>query len=311
MTISPPQWIAVRPAPSGLGSLSGDFEVAPQVGDNDATEIAATASGQTEPPAGPLKLIHGDCVKVMQALGQFDCVFADPPDNLGLKYSNYCDRLPDHEYLDVLKSWVAECVRHAPIVWLSFNARWTAQLGAYVTEFLSRQPQWTYRACVQVFTFGQHSQSWLGNNHRPLWCIHERDARFFPDEIRVPSWRQRNGDKRADPRGRVPGDVFDMQYPLDPLSGDVFDFPRVTGNSKHRCDWHPTQLNPELIERVIKFSCKKGGHVLDPFAGTGTTLKVCARTKHDCTTIDMDKTYCEKIAADVGLNQISPECWSV
>jgi hypothetical protein len=28
----------------------------------------------------------------------------------------------------------------------------------------------------------------------------------------VPSWRQRNGDKRAAAGGRVPGDVFDMQY---------------------------------------------------------------------------------------------------
>ena len=311
MTLSPPQRIAVPTAPSKRSLLSEDNVAAPRAGGSDAMEVASPTSNQVKPRADSLKLIHGDCVKVMQALGQFDCVFADPPDNLGLKYANYCDRLPDHEYLDVLKSWFAECVRHAPIVWLSFNAKWTAQFGACVTDFLSLRPEWTYRPCVQVFTFGQHSQSWLGNNHRPLWCVHKRDSRFFPDEIRVPSWRQRNGDKRADSRGRVPGSVFDMQYPLNSSSGDVFDFPRVTGNSKQRCDWHPTQLHSELVERVIKLSCKKGGHVLDPFAGTGTTLKVCARTGHECTTIEMDQTYCEKIAADVGLNQVNPRCWAV
>ncbi|HEX3599854.1 MAG TPA: DNA methyltransferase [Lacipirellulaceae bacterium] len=324
MTRSPSQTIAAQTAPSEPSLLSDSFVAATLVADNGAMEVASPAACQAEPPqpepdattatataTGSLKLIHGDCLTVMQSLGQFDCIFADPPDNLGLKYSTYCDRLPVPEYLDVLKSWFAECVRHAPIVWFSFNAKWTAQFGACVVDFLSREPQWEYRPCVQVFTFGQHSQRWLGNNHRPLWCINQRDAVFFPDEIRVSSWRQRNGDDRADPRGRVPGSVFDMQYPAEPSPGDVFDFPRVPGNSKQRCDWHPTQLHQELVERAIKLSCKTDGRVLDPFAGTGTTLRVCARIGRDCTTIEMDQNYCEKIAADVGLNQVSPKCWSV
>ena len=51
----------------------------------------------------------------------------------------------------------------------------------------------------------------MGNNHRPLWrLMHKNTAVLYPDQIRVPSWRQENGDKRADPRGRVPGDVFDF-----------------------------------------------------------------------------------------------------
>lgn len=253
------------------------------------------------------KLIHGDCLTVMRALGNFDCVFADPPDNLGLSYGECDDNLPEADYLELLEAWLLESVMHAPIVWFSFYHRYTAPFGSFVWNFLNRNKGWKHRSCVQVFTFGQHSHTWLGNNHRPLWCIYQEDAQFFPDEIRVPSWRQRNGDKRADPRGRVPGDVFDMQYPSP---GDVFDFPRVTGNSKHRCDWHPTQLHPELVERVVKFSCKKTGRVLDPFAGSGTTMKVCERIDRDCTAIDMDRTYCEQIAADLNLNPVSLECWA-
>ena len=88
------------------------------------------------------------------------------------------------------------------------------------------------KPCVQTFTFGQHNHHDLGNNHRPLLRLRWHDAPLYPDAIRVPSWRQENGDKRADPRGRVPGDVFD--------------FTRVTGNSKQRRHLapHPTQRGP-------------------------------------------------------------------
>ena len=119
------------------------------------------------------------------------------------------------------------------------------------------------KPCVQTFTFGQHNHHDLGNNHRPLLRLRWRNAPLYPDAIRVPSWRQENGDKRADPRGRVPGDVFD--------------FTRVTGNSKQRRTWHPTQLNEGLVERCLKLTTPTGGTVLDPFGGTGTTLRVCKR----------------------------------
>jgi DNA modification methylase len=145
----------------------------------------------------------------------------------------------------------------------------------------------TVKPCVQTFTFGQHRHEDLGNNHRPLWRFQWPDAPLFPDSIRVPSWRQENGDKRADPRGRVPGDVFD--------------FPRVTGNSKQRRRWHPTQLNECLVERCLRLTTPPNGTVLDPFGGTGTTLRVCKNLQLQCTLIEIDALYCAKIAEEHGL----------
>jgi DNA modification methylase len=143
------------------------------------------------------------------------------------------------------------------------------------------------KPCVQVFTFGQHNHHDLGNNHRPLLRLRWKDAPLFPDAVRIPSWRQENGDKRADPRGRVPGDVFD--------------FTRVTGNSKQRRPWHPTQLNEGLVERCIKLTTPPGDPVLDPFGGTGTTLRVCETLGNPCTLIELDALYCAKIAEENGL----------
>ena len=156
------------------------------------------------------------------------------------------------------------------------------------------------KSCVQTFTFGQHSHHDLGNNHRPLLRLRWHEAPLFPDAIRVPSWRQENGDKRADPRGRVPGDVFD--------------FTRVTGNSKQRRAWHPTQLNEGLVERCIKLTTPEGGTVLDPFGGTGTTLRVCKRIQRPCTLIELDSDYCAKIAEEHGMvrsDYIHRKIWEV
>ena len=85
---------------------------------------------------------------------------------------------------------------------------------------------------------------------------------------------------------------------------DVFDFPRVTGNSKQRRPWHPTQLNEGLVERCLKLTTPPGGTVLDPFGGTGTTLRVCKRINLPCTLIEVDRDYCQQIAKENDLQPV-------
>jgi site-specific DNA-methyltransferase (adenine-specific) len=244
------------------------------------------------------KWIQGDCLRVLPVLSPATTLFADPPDNIGLGYNEFDDRRADQDYVD----WLEQCVRmfadHADIVWLSFNAKWTFALGRIFESFLVDHPDWEGKPCVQAFTFGQHNHRDLGNNHRPLWRLKHRDAPLYPDQIRVPSWRQANGDKRADPRGRVPGDVFD--------------FTRVVGNSKQRRTWHPTQLNEGLVERCLLLSTLPGQRVIDPFGGTGTTLRVCHRLGRPCTLIEVDGSYCAKVAEENGLEaqaNSNPPLW--
>lgn len=80
----------------------------------------------------------------------------------------------------------------------------------------------------------------------------------------------------------------------------MFDFPRVTGNSKQRHDWHPTQLHEDLVRRCLLLSTRPDDRVLDPFAGTGTALRVCREIGRPCTLIELDRTYCDLIAKDAG-----------
>jgi hypothetical protein len=280
------------------------------------------------------KLYQGDCLERLSQLDRVKCIFADPPDNIGLGYDTYSDKKADADYEQLLFKWIAAFVEKADIVWLSFNAKWTATVGAIVRSMIGDHNPFEleFKPCVQVFTFGQHNKNDLGNNHRPLWRLMRKSATLYPDAIKVPSWRQRNGDKRAAAGGRVPGDVFDFQYPGQAVAagatvkagdavvgeagpiqyhaGDVFDFPRVTGNSAQRCDWHPTQLHEELVERCIKLSTTEGDTVVDPFGGTGTTLRVCMKLDRPCSIIELDEGYCRQIAKLNGLKVCrSPGTW--
>lgn len=233
-----------------------------------------------------MRLINAKFQDALPLIDPVTMIFADPPDNIGLGYGECDDDMSTSEYWSLLEDILWLSADRCDVLWISFNARHLPIMGKLAGDFT--RSGWTLKPCVQIFTFGQHNQSDLGNNYRPLWRFtHDGCVTLYPDAVRVPSWRQLHGDKRADPRGRVPGDTFD--------------FPRVTGNSKQRRKYHPTQLHEGLYERCIRLCCAPGDSVCDLFAGTGTLARACKNTGNPCTMIEMDRFYCEKIAEEHGL----------
>jgi DNA modification methylase len=214
-------------------------------------------------------------------------VFADPPDAINLKYNGFKDKFSDAEYEQLLMGVLLDGSSFADVIWLSVNSRHTSLLG-YVTHIFLSNTDWDFKPCVQTFTFGQHNHNDLGNNHRLLYRYTKPGVELYPDAVRVPSWRQLNGDKRADPRGRVPGDVFD--------------FPRVTGNSKQRRAFSPTQLHEGLYERCIKLCCASGDTVVDLFAGSGTLGRVGPRCGVNAIMVEVSRETCDNILKD------QPDC---
>lgn len=236
------------------------------------------------------RLICGDLCKTLetlrkQAVPTAAMAFADPPDNVGLKYDSYVDNIDEGLYVAFLTDVFIGLTCRADINWMSFNPKWTLPLAASIVN--RGIDGWEFKPCVQTFTFGQHNRRDLGVGHRPLWRLRHKSAPLYPNAVKVESWRQQHGDKRAAPGGRVPCDVFD--------------FPRVTGNSKQRRPWHPTQLHEGLVERCVLLSTKPGDTVIDAFSGTGTTLRVCKRLGRNTISIEMDPGYCQKIAEEHGL----------
>jgi DNA modification methylase len=59
------------------------------------------------------------------------------------------------------------------------------------------------------------------------------------------------------------------------------------------CEHHPATFSPTMISDFIKFFTKKGGIVLDPFLGIGSTLVACDRTERIGYGIELNKKYKE------------------
>ncbi len=58
---------------------------------------------------------------------------------------------------------------------------------------------------------------------------------------------------------------------------DTWYFPRVCGTFKERRGFHGCQMPEQLLGRIIKACSNEGDLVLDPFAGSGTTLAVAKK----------------------------------
>jgi site-specific DNA-methyltransferase (adenine-specific) len=60
---------------------------------------------------------------------------------------------------------------------------------------------------------------------------------------------------------------------------------------------HPTAKPVELIARLIRNSTRHGELVLDPFAGSGSTLLACEQLRRRCAAVELDPRYAGVIRA--------------
>jgi DNA modification methylase len=72
--------------------------------------------------------------------------------------------------------------------------------------------------------------------------------------------------------------------------GDVWQIAKPRAN-----DLHPTMKPVELVERAISNSSRRGDVVLDPFAGSGTTLIAAERTGRSARLVELDPRYVDVI----------------
>jgi DNA modification methylase len=70
--------------------------------------------------------------------------------------------------------------------------------------------------------------------------------------------------------------------------GDVWFFDKPVKN-----DLHPTMKPVALVERAVRNSSKSRDIVLDPFAGSGSTLIACAKAGRQARLVELDPRYCD------------------
>jgi DNA modification methylase len=253
-----------------------------------------------------LDQVHrGDCLDLLARLPteSVHLAFADPPFNIGYEYDTYDDRRTSDDYLAWSKRWMGEVIRVLRpdgTFWLAIGDEYAAELKVMATRELGL----TCRSwVVWYYTFGVNCKYKFSRSHAHLFHFVKdpKEFTFNVDAIRVPSARELvYADKRANSAGRLPDDTWILR-PQDlpegfEADGDTWYFPRVCGTFKERSGWHGCQMPEQLLGRIIRSSSNEGETVLDPFAGSGTTLAVAKKLNRHFFGIELSEAYAERVS---------------
>lgn len=226
------------------------------------------------------KVILGDCLKVMAELpdSSVDLIIADPPYNLGKNYGNNSDLKGFDEYLEFSKQWLT--LAHSKLkptgsMYVFMGVRFIS----YLFDIMDRDLGMSFNSwIVWHYTQGLGKTRGFSPRHDDiLFFTKDKDFEFNLDGVRVPQkyYRSRNNMAGANP-------------------GDVWGFSHVHYCNENRQN-HPTQKPEGLIERMVLASSSESSVVLDPFAGSGTTLRVCQQVKRPSIGIEMNSDYVDQI----------------
>lgn len=249
-------------------------------------------------------VIEGDCIKGMESLaaGSVDLVFADPPFNIGYDYDEYHDQQTDDAYLAWTEQWgrqVCRILKDSGTFWLAIGDDFAAELKVLLQQKLGLHCRsWV----IWYYTFGVNCTRKFSRSHTHLlhFVKDPKNFTFNDQSIRVPSARQLvYADGRANPSGRLPDDTWILR-PQDIAESfrpdeDTWYQPRVCGTFKERAGFHGCQMPERLLARIIEVSSNPGELVVDPFAGSGSTLIVAKKLGRACSGFELSKNYAAQV----------------
>jgi site-specific DNA-methyltransferase (adenine-specific) len=252
-------------------------------------------------------VLQGDCVTRLREFqdGSVDLVFADPPFNIGYDYDVYDDRKSRAEYLEWSRNWMAgvwDVLKSSGTFWLAIGDEYAAHLKVLAEDKIG----FTCRSWViWYYTFGVNCVQGFSRSHTHLFHFVKDPQNFtFNGEnptIRVASARQLvYADGRANQHGRLPDNTWILRPQDAPPTAfapyhDTWYFARVAGTFKEREGFHGCQMPEQLLGRIIRVSSSPGETVLDPFAGSGTTLAVAKKLGRQWLGIELSQEYVKRV----------------
>lgn len=250
----------------------------------------------------PDEVIEGDCVEVLAGLpaGFAQLVFADPPFNIGYQYDVYDDRRAKADYLAWTEKWLAAATRAlAPggSFFLAIGDEFVAEHKVRLDALGLTMRNWI----VWHYTFGVSCTKKFNRSHAHIlyYVKNPKNYTFNADSVRVPSARMTTyADPRANPVGKLPDDTWllrpqesDDHFRADQ---DTWFISRICGTFKERVD-HPCQMPEAVLDRIIRVATNPGDVVLDPFAGSGTTLAVAKKLGRRYLGVELSEQYADGV----------------
>lgn len=218
----------------------------------------------------------GNAAELLKTLEteSIDLIVADPPYNLGKDYGNNHDLKGFEEYILFTKEWLSEAKRVLKpegSIYVFMGVRFIS----YLYDIMDRDLKLFFNSwIVWHYTQGMGKTKGFSPRHDDILVFNKgKNFTFNLDDIRVPQkfYRERNNMRGANP-------------------GDVWQFSHVHYSNPNRQN-HPTQKPEGIIERIVLASSNKGDIVLDPFSGSGTTLRVCQQLGRKAIGFELNPEY--------------------
>lgn len=153
---------------------------------------------------------------------------------------------------------------------------------------------------IWYYKSGMSAHRFFANKHEEiLWYAKTKKYYFNLDDVRIEFDEKTKMEYKKDKR-LIPASIDKGKNP-----GNVWDIPRLNATSGERVG-HPTQKPLAVIRRIVRGMSYPGSIVLDFFAGSGTTGRVCIEEKRHCIMVDNDekiKDYFKKHLKNMRLTQ--------
>jgi len=232
-------------------------------------------------------LFSADCLEVLKYLKSelVDCVFADPPFNLGKDYRNgFNDKVQKSEYLNWCRQWINECARVLKPGGAFFIYA-TPELAIHFANFMNEVL--VFRHWIALTMKGTYRRGKkLYPAHYALLYYTRGEPRVF-NQLRVPIPTCRHCGKEIK-------DYGGHRDKLNPEGLNLTDFWDDTSPNRHKkFKVRPgvNELKLMIPERAILISTNPGDLVLDPFGGGGSTFQASEKHQRNWIGIELYDCY--------------------
>ena len=238
------------------------------------------------------KIIQGDCREVLKTFPDesFHLIVTSPPYNLGVDYGTYKDDLTREEYFHFAEEWLRECYR-------------VLVVGGRICINL---PTYNFRGKFNMYVPYYERMTKIGFLDRDTFVWVKLDGLDFAHSTKI-----YGKISPENPHTKYPYElILVMQKGRNTLQGEEIDIRyREFFKWSHtiwfiRPEWnrtHPAPYPEELAYRLIKMFSFVGQRVLDPFSGSGATLKACKKLKREGTGIDLNPEFIEMAEKSLAL----------
>ena len=221
-------------------------------------------------------LYEADCLRLLTVLKDesIDCIFADPPFNLGKNYGNgTTDDLGVQEYLRWSFTWLDECIRVVKpggALFIYILPQWGYHLALHLEEHKMLFRHWIALSMKGTFPRGRKLYP---AHYALLYFTKGQPQTFNRVRLPIPSCRHCGKDIK---------DYGGHRKYLNPLGLNLTDFWEDTAPARHRkfkARWHINELKPMIPSRCFEIATNPHDIILDPFGGGGSSYEAAQTLK--------------------------------